>query len=328
MRIEPANDRAITKAARLLQDGKLVAIPTETVYGLGADATNDLAVAAIFEAKGRPQFNPLIVHGANVDDIEKYVKFDPLSARLAAHFWPGALTLVLPKRPSCGLSLLVSAGLDTVAVRVPAASIAQAILKKSGVPVAAPSANRSGAISPTTADHVAESLGNSVDLIVDAGACDLGLESTIVGIFDAGPVLLRPGAISSGEIEDVLQQRLIRSTDAETTPQAPGQLQSHYAPRAQLRLNAEFVKAGEALLSFGASVPPTTGPVVNLSDCADLRQAAAQLFSALHELDRSGVEAIAVMPIPQEGLGEAINDRLRRAAAPVNPFLDAGDVLG
>ncbi len=316
MSIEPATKKTIAKAARLLRAGKLVVIPTETVYGLGADATNDDAVAAIFAAKGRPQFNPLIVHAPSYEALKGYVEFSPLAIKLAKRFWPGALTLVLPRKQNCGLSLLVSAGLDTVAVRVPEAGIAQAILKAANVPVAAPSANRSGTISPTTAAHVARGLGDGVELIVDAGTCDLGLESTIVGIFETGPVLLRPGAISTRDIEDAIGQRLDRHTNADTTPQSPGQLLSHYAPRAQLRLNAHDVQNHEALLGFGPDMPVTSELSINLSDTGDLTQAAARLFSALHELDLSGTETIAVMPIPHDGLGEAINDRLTRAAAP------------
>lgn len=317
MPVQPASEAVIAKAAALLRQGKLVAIPTETVYGLGADATNDNAVASIFAAKGRPQFNPLIVHGASFGAVEKYVEFPAAAIKLTDQFWPGALTLVLPKKADCTLSLLVSAGLDTVAVRVPAASVATAILAKSGIPIAAPSANRSGSISPTTALHVKDSLGDAVDLIVDAGTCDLGLESTIVGFFDAGPVLLRPGAVSTEDIEAVLGHPLSRQTDADSNnPQSPGQLLSHYAPRADLRLNVHDVQSHEALLGFGSEMPATANLSINLSHSGDLKQAAARLFSALHELDQSGIETIAVMPIPQRGLGEAINDRLRRAAAP------------
>jgi len=316
MGIKPADDQVIAQAAALLCRGALVAIPTETVYGLGGDATNDDAVAAIFAAKGRPQFNPLIVHGASFEEMGTYVEFSPLAAKLGRHFWPGALTLVLPRKENCGLSLLVSAGLRTVAVRVPAAKTSLAILELAKVPVAAPSANLSGTISPTTAAHVENSLGSNVDLIVDDGTCDLGLESTIVGFSGLGPVLMRPGAISAEEIENVLEQPLIRSAHGNKNPQSPGQLPSHYAPRAQLRLNAGEAQDNEALLGFGPDMPATVNPSINLSKNGNLTQAAARLFSALHELDSSGVETIAVMPIPQSGLGETINDRLSRAAAP------------
>jgi L-threonylcarbamoyladenylate synthase len=316
MEIQPADEQVIARAAVLLRQGSLVAIPTETVYGLGADATNDEAVAAIFAAKARPQFNPLIVHVPSFQAAEKYVEFSPLAAKLGRHFWPGALTLVLPRKQNCGLSLLVSAGLDTVAVRVPAAPVSLAIIKQANVPVAAPSANLSGTISPTTAEHVERSLGAAVDLIVDAGTCDLGLESTIVGFVEDAPVLLRPGAISTREIEDVAGQPLGTPTVSHKTPQSPGQLPSHYAPRAQLRLNAIDIQSHETLLGFGPHMPAISGLSINLSEAGNLDQAAARLFSALHELDRTGVDTIAVMPIPQTGLGEAINDRLTRAAAP------------
>jgi len=317
MGIRPADDQVIARAAELLRQGALVAIPTETVYGLGGDATSDDAVAAIFAAKGRPQFNPLIVHGAGFEEMETYVEFSPLAAKLGRHFWPGALTLVLPRKENCGLSLLVSAGLRTVAVRVPAAAVSLAILKQANVPVAAPSANLSGTISPTTAAHVENSLGANVDLIVDDGTCDLGLESTIIGFSGLGPVLMRPGAISAEDIEDVLEQPLIRcAQNNKNNPQSPGQLPSHYAPRAQLRLNAAGAEDQEALLGFGPDMPTTDNQSINLSESGNLTQAAARLFSALHELDSSGVETIAVMPIPHTGLGEAINDRLTRAAAP------------
>lgn len=316
MTIETTNEQVIAKAAALLRAGKLVAIPTETVYGLGADATNDMAVAAIFAAKGRPQFNPLIVHCASAQDAAKYVVFSEDASKLAQHFWPGALTMVLPKKAGTALSLLVSAGLETVAVRVPAARVAQAIFAEAGLPVAAPSANRSGAISPTTAAHVVQSLGDAVDLIVDDGACELGLESTIVGFFDKGPVLLRSGALKTSEVEAVLGKPLQRHTEAETNPQSPGQLLSHYAPAASLRLNVTDVHEGEALLGFGPNLLPTQGLAINLSKSGNLQKAAARLFSALHELDASGAKTIAVMPLPDEGLGEAINDRLKRAAAP------------
>jgi len=316
MGIQLADEQVIAKAAALLRQGALVAIPTETVYGLGADASNDDAVAAIFAAKGRPPFNPLIVHVPDFEMAEKYVEFSALATRLGRHFWPGALTLVLPRKADCDLSLLVSAGLETVAVRVPAAPVSLAILQKSKVPVAAPSANLSGTISPTTAAHVEASLGAGVDLIVDAGTCDLGLESTIIGFVEGAPVLLRPGAISTSEIEDVAGQALGRHTNPDKAPQSPGQLLSHYAPHARLRLNAVDVQKHEALLGFGPLMPATSGLSINLSEAGDPVQAAARLFSALHELDSAGVDTIAVMPIPRTGLGEAINDRLTRAAAP------------
>jgi len=316
MGIEPADENVIAKAAGLLRQGELVAIPTETVYGLGGDATNDGAIAAIFAAKGRPQFNPLIVHGADMAAMKKYAEFSALATKLGQHFWPGALTLVLPRKADCNLSFLVSAGLNTVALRVPAAPVALAILEKANVPIAAPSANKSGTISPTSPAHVTQSLGGSVKLIVDGGACELGLESSIVGFSGLGPVLLRPGAIAAEAIEDIVEQPLIRYTQSNKNPQSPGQLASHYAPRARLRLNAREAENCEAFLGFGPDMPATDNPSINLSKSGNLVQAAARLFSALHELDGSGVETIAVMSIPHTGLGEAINDRLTRAAAP------------
>ena len=311
-RVCAADIAGIHKAAKLLRDGRLVAFPTETVYGLGADATNGRAVAAIFAAKKRPQFNPLIVHVRNAVQAEGYARFSETARKLAAAFWPGALTLVLRRTENCPLSELVSAGLETVALRVPAHPVAQQLLAESGVPIAAPSANASGRISATTASHVRESLGAEVDLILDGGATPLGLESTVIGFEDGQPVLLRAGAITRGEIEKIAGP--IREP-ANTTIQSPGQLLSHYAPRARVRLDATSVDAEEALLAFGPRVPEGGKPVLNLSQSGDLKEDAANLFSMLHVLDASG-RPIAVMSIPNEGLGEAINDRLQRSAAP------------
>ncbi len=311
-RIRPADIAAIREAARILRDGRLVAFPTETVYGLGADATNGRAVAAIFAAKRRPQFNPVIVHVRDLAQAEVYAVFDPVARKLAAAFWPGALSLVLPRRRDCRLSKLVSAGLDTVALRVPAHPIAVRLLAEAGVPIAAPSANASGRISPTTASHVEQSLGANVDLILDGGATPLGLESTIIG-FDAGkPILLRVGAIARGDIESVAG-RLVEPSSSGV--QSPGQLASHYAPRGPIRLNATTVAANEALLAFGPNTPSGAHITLNLSKASDPSEAAANLFAMLHMLDAIG-SPIAVMPIPAAGLGEAINDRLERAAAP------------
>jgi L-threonylcarbamoyladenylate synthase len=312
--VRRADAAAVRDAAMLLRAGRLVAFPTETVYGLGADATNDYAVAEIFAAKARPRFNPLIVHVASLELAEKYAEFNGLARKLAATFWPGALTLVLPRSTGCVLSQLVSPGLDTVALRVPAHSIAQELLAKSGRPIAAPSANASGRVSATTAHHVQRSLGGKVELILDGGPTMLGLESSVIG-FDAGlPVLLRPGAISRGDIENVVG-RLGNSANARV--RSPGQLASHYAPRAALRLNADSVRPGEALLAFGAKIPRGATVTVNLSEVGDIREAAVNLFAHLHSLDATGLP-IAVMPIPHDGLGEAINDRLARAATAHN----------
>jgi L-threonylcarbamoyladenylate synthase len=307
--IRPADARAIADAAAILRKGGLVALPTETVYGLGADATNGVAVAAVFAAKGRPSFNPLIVHVGDVQEAEALVDFTPSARALAKAFWPGPLTLVLRRTKVCPLSLLVSAGLDTVALRVPAHPIARALIAAVERPIAAPSANVSGRVSPTTAAHVAEELGHSVSMILDGGATDIGIESTVIGFENDEPVLLRPGGLARSVIE-----RIAGPLRPPSNPrvQSPGQLESHYAPRATLRLNARAARNGEVLLAFGADAPEHA---LNLSPTGDLKEAAANLFAMLRALDRmSG--AIAVMPIPHEGLGEAINDRLERAAAP------------
>ena len=306
-RTRSANPDGIAEAARLLARGRLVAFATETVYGLGADATNGEAVAAIFIAKGRPRFNPLIVHVADTDAARRQGVFHPLAEKLAAAFWPGALTLVLPRRADATVSLLVSAGLDSVALRVPSHPAAQALLQATGRPLAAPSANSSGRITATSAAHVAQELGGKVDLILDGGATPLGLESTVIGFDGEQAVLLRPGAIARDAIERITGPL----ATASGTIQSPGQLESHYAPQARLRLNAAKAEPGEALLGFG----DVAEAWLNLSRHGDLQEAAANLFSMLRDMDDQ-VSAIAVSPIPETGLGEAINDRLRRAAAP------------
>lgn len=313
--IATADAQTIAAAARALAAGRLVAFPTETVYGLGADATNGRAVAAIFEAKGRPRFNPLIVHVADLAAAERIAVLGQGARRLAGAFWPGPLTLVLERQPDSPLSDLVTAGLETVAVRVPAHPIAQALLAACGRPVAAPSANRSGHVSATQAAHVAADLGDAVEMILDGGATAFGLESTVIDARGDGVVLLRPGAVTAEEIEVVLGEAILRAGDAGDRPQSPGQLASHYAPRAAVRLDVTEVRPGEALLAFGPDVPATNGAVVNLSPSGDLHEAAANLFAALRGLDATGASTIAVTPIPEQGLGEAINDRLRRAAA-------------
>ena len=306
-RILPADAKGVAQAARLLRDGGLVAFPTETVYGLGADATNGQAVAAIFAAKGRPLFNPLIVHVADIEEACRHVELSPRAQALAEKFWPGPLTLVLPRRRNSPLSLLVSAGLDSVALRAPSHPAALALLKETGRPVAGPSANLSGQVTATMAAHVADSLGGKVDLILDAGSATLGIESTVIGFDGDRPLLLRPGAVPREEIQDLVGPlgppgNLIQS---------PGQLASHYAPRAGLRMNAGEIESGEVLLGFGDA----PGAKLNLSEKGDLREAAANLFAMLRELDKVATQ-IAVSPIPDTGIGEAINDRLRRAAAP------------
>jgi len=315
MAIEPATQSSIQLAAKVLAGGGVAAFPTETVYGLGADATNAQAVLRVYEMKGRPRFNPLIAHVANREAAEAHAEFNEQAGKLADVFWPGPLTIVLQKRPGSGICDLVSAGLDTIALRVPANETARGLLLAAGCPVAAPSANRAGHVSPTTAAHVAADLGDAPALILDGGHTTVGLESTVVDLSGPEPLLLRPGAIPREEIEDVLGKKLGEAAIS-NQPSSPGQLASHYAPRARLRLEATSIEPGEALLAFGNTALSTDGPMVNLSPEGDLREAAMRLFSALRELDTSGCESIAVMPIPDDGLGEAINDRLRRAAAP------------
>ncbi len=301
----------LSEAASLLRCGKLVAFPTETVYGLGGNALMDDAVAAIYETKGRPSFNPLIVHVSSVADAMMYAEMAEKAQKLAQAFWPGPLTLVLPRRGDCTLSLLVSAGLDSVAMRVPAHDVALALLKETGVPLAAPSANRSGRISPTEAAHVRDELQGRVDMVVDGGACVVGVESTVVDMTEAVPVILRHGAITQAMLEATIGK--VHVAAAGSAIRAPGMLEKHYAPDASLRLDATSIEADEALLAFGA---PIAGAriVENLSDTCDLKEAAANLFRMLRLLDTSGAKKIAVMPIPDEGLGVAINDRLKRAA--------------
>lgn len=298
-------------AAKALIEGKLVAFPTETVYGLGADATQDKAVAQVFAAKGRPTFNPLIVHVSSLEEAAALGEFNAEASELGQLFWPGPLTLVVPRRQGCPVSLLASAGLGSLAIRVPKHPVAQALLKAVRRPVVAPSANPSGRISPTTAAHVRAGLGDKVSVILDGGPSAIGLESTIIGFLDGPPSLLRPGGLAREEIERALGHRLVSGGDAKT-PSAPGQLESHYAPKAHIRLDAEAAREGEAYLAFG-EVPDAR---YNLSPSGDLLEAATNLFRLLHEIDATGVTAIAVAPIPRHGLGEAINDRLNRAAAP------------
>ena len=299
----------LEKAAAILRGGGLVSFPTETVYGLGADARNDAAVAGIYAAKGRPSFNPLIVHLPDMAAAETYCDFNETARQLAGAFWPGALTLVLPLKADAGISKLVTAGLNTLAVRVPDHRVAAGLLRAFGGPVAAPSANPSGKVSPTTAAHVSAGLGTRIDAVVDGGDCAVGVESTIVSCVGA-PALLRAGGIPVEALEACLGHPLQAPHDP-ATPTAPGQLASHYAPRGKVRLNAPYAKQGEVLLGFG----PVDADL-NLSQAGDLTQAAARLFACLHALDAMGADAIAVSPIPDHGLGRAINDRLKRAAAP------------
>ncbi|MDX5349118.1 MAG: threonylcarbamoyl-AMP synthase [Paracoccaceae bacterium] len=305
------DDAGIARAARLLAEGELVAFPTETVYGLGGDARSDRAVAGIYAAKGRPSFNPLIVHLPDLAAVDRYARVGPKARALAQAFWPGPLTLVLPLRDGAGLSPLVTAGLPTVAIRVPAHPLAQRLLRAFGGPVAAPSANPSGRVSPTRADHVLDGLSGRIAAVLDGGPCAVGLESTIV-LADPDPVLLRPGGVPVEAMAAVLGQPLATGGDAQK-PSAPGQLASHYAPEAGVRLNATTAAPGEVLVGFG----PVKG-ALTLSDSGDLVEAAARLFDILRQADRLAGPGgrIAFAPVPQTGLGLAINDRLRRAAAP------------
>lgn len=308
--------KALSRALELLAAGEVVAIPTETVYGLAADATNGAAVARIYEAKRRPRFNPLIAHVADIAMAEEQVTFDPLSRRLAEAFWPGPLTLVLPLKGTASVHKLATAGLDTLAVRRPRGFAAE-LIAGLGRPLSAPSANSSGRVSPTTAAHVAADLGDRIPLIVDGGAAPVGVESTIVKVEGEKVRLLRPGGVAADEIESVAGRPLLRGSDGAI--EAPGMMSSHYAPAARLRLDATEVREGEALLAFGPkrAVHADRAVVVeNLSPAGDLREAAAALFAAMQRLDAARAGVVAVEPIPIEGLGEAINDRLRRAAAP------------
>lgn len=310
-RIEAADPLHLAEAGALLRDGRLVAFATETVYGLGADATNDRAVAAIFEAKGRPSFNPLIIHVADADQADPLVEMDPRARALMARFWPGPLTLVLPRAKDSPVSLLASAGLDTIAIRLPGHDLARALIRAAGRPVAAPSANRSGAVSPTTAQHVAESLGARVALILDGGPCRVGVESTVLDLSTDRPTLLRPGGVTAEQLEQALGAPLAHPHQDPAAPKSPGMLASHYAPTLPVRLDAGRAEPGEALLGFGAMES-----TLNLSPAGDLEEAAANLFAFLRRLDDATHRGIAVAPIPSTGLGAAINDRLRRAAAP------------
>jgi L-threonylcarbamoyladenylate synthase len=315
-RFRTADRRAIAEAARILRLGGLVGFPTETVYGIGADATNDDAVARLFDAKQRPRFNPLIVHVGSLLEAEDLGQFPVLARDLAERYWPGPLTLVVPRLSSCPVSLLACAGLDTIALRSPSHPVARALLDAAKIPIAAPSANVSGRVTATRVEHVRSDFGESLDLVLDGGPAPLGLESTVIG-FEAGrPVLLRPGAIPSEDISVVARIADSPRSERDGEFRSPGQLKSHYAPRARLQMNATAVTPEQALLAFGSDVPAGARDMLNLSRTRDLREAAANLFTMLRALDERGAAEIAVMPIPETGLGEAINDRLRRAMAP------------
>jgi L-threonylcarbamoyladenylate synthase len=320
-----ATENNILKAAERLRNGELVAFPTETVYGLGADATNDSAIAKIFEAKGRPAFNPIIVHFNDKQDAEYAVIFNEKAELLASIFWPGPLTLVLPRRKDTHLSLLTSAGLPSQGVRCPSHPVARSLIKALGRPIAAPSANKSGTLSPTTPQHVLQSLGNNAGLILASGKSAVGLESTVVDMTENIPVLLRPGAVTLEDLRLHLGEVRTETEAVSDTPRSPGQLLKHYAPKTPLRLKAVDVKPGEALLAFGSirfmgiagggyAKDLPQGALLNLSETSDLHEAATNLFAMLHRLDSGGFQGIAVMDLPETGLGSAINDRLRRAA--------------
>lgn len=307
----------IGRAAAILARGGLAAFPTETVYGLGADATNARAVAALYAAKGRPSFNPLIAHLSDLEAASREGIFDAAAQVLAAAFWPGPLTLVVPVAPTCTVCDLARSGLDTIALRVPSHPVARALLTAAGRPIVAPSANRSGRVSPTEADHVLEDLDGLIDAVVEGGPTAIGLESTIVACLGGTPRLLRPGGVPRDAIEGVLGGALATGEQAASAPIAPGALASHYAPRARVRLDFGDVRRDEAVLLFGRDLSGSAEAVavLNLSPTGDLGEAAANLFGYLRRLDASGAHTIAVAPIPESGLGEAINDRLRRAAA-------------
>lgn len=313
----PADAAAIARAAAILREGGLVAFPTETVYGLGADATEAWAVARIYDAKDRPSFNPLIAHVADLDAARREAALPEPALRLAEAFWPGALTIVAPTAPSGSVCDLARAGLPSVAVRIPAHPVAQALVAAVGRPIAAPSANRSGHVSPVTAAHVAKDLSGRVDMILDGGRTPAGLESTIVSFCEDSPVLLRPGAVAREAIEKILGKKLVAPERAEIL--GPGMTPSHYAPAARLRLEAHELEEGEAALDFGGRLAAHAMPgafVLDLSPSGDLVEAAANLFAYLREFDARRIANVAVAHVPERGLGEAINDRLRRASAP------------
>lgn len=321
--IRPYSEGALSQAAAKLRAGELVAFPTETVYGLGADATNADAVAGIYAAKKRPSFNPLISHFPDRDAAAKHAAFDARADKLAEAFWPGALTLVLPRKAESDVCDLVTAGLPSIAVRVPAHPMARELLRAVGRPVAAPSANRSGKISPTTAGHVAGSLGDAIGMILDGGPCGVGLESTVIDLTTDRVVMLRPGGVTAKQVSELLGTDVVMAEADDTAPKSPGMLTSHYAPGLPVRLEAikaDPAKYGhEVLLGFGDCNTEGFEAVLWLSQTGDDIEAAANLFAKLHEADQSRFDGIAIAPIPDHGLGLAINDRLKRAAAPRPP---------
>jgi L-threonylcarbamoyladenylate synthase len=312
--VKPLTLESLSEAAQLIQQGGLVAFPTETVYGLGADATNEQAVKRIFEAKGRPAFNPLIVHISSQNMARDYVTFTDDAKKLADKFWPGPLTLILPLSEESTISSLCTAGLSTLAVRFPSHPTALALIQKSGRPIAAPSANRSGLLSPTSANHVFSSLGDAPDLILEDGVSDVGLESTIVDCTSTPAALLREGGIPLEELRKVCHIKDLVVVSPDNTPKSPGQLLKHYSPRKPIEINSLQAPDDAGVLAFGSNEPGHTRQVLNLSPSADLNEAASNLFAYLHKLDDANIASIHVVPIPDTGIGRAINDRLRRAA--------------
>ncbi len=317
MTIKSVTDDVILEAAEILKSGGCIAIPTETVYGLAADATNGHAVAKIFDIKGRPSFNPLISHFHNIKQLNDFVELNDNSKLLSSAFWPGPMTLIVNRKQDCKISDITTAGLNTIAVRIPSHPTAQKIIKAAGVPLAAPSANRSGEVSPTSAIHVAESLGDKSPLIIADGSCAIGLESTVIDCTGNTPIILRPGAITADQVSDVLGFHIETDLGSHDTPKSPGQLLKHYAPNTSVRLKAYDVNEGDALLAFGSTKfidVDKAIEVLNLSEDGDLFEAASNLFSYMRRLDQTGAKTIAVMDIPTTGIGLAINDRLKRAA--------------
>ena len=316
------NSAEFKHALSLLSEGNIIAVPTETVYGLAADATNDQACQAIFQAKGRPSFNPLISHFSDLVAAQSHGKFNSDAKLLANKFWPGPLTIVVPTLKNSGISKTCTAGLDTVAIRIPASPILCALASSLNVPLAAPSANSSGKVSPTSAQDVFEELGENVAMIIDGGTSSIGIESTVISCANEHPTLLRAGGIPTSEIESVLKKKLAKLTTNNQSPASPGMLTSHYAPNSPLKLNVSSVDPTETLLAFGRELPTNASlcqRVFNLSETADLKEAASKLYTGLRTLDKICSTAIAVMPIPKEGFGEAINDRLSRAAKSNSP---------
>jgi L-threonylcarbamoyladenylate synthase len=316
MVIRQADLEAITLAAELLKSNEVVAFPTETVYGLGGNALSDDAIAKVYKAKNRPSNNPLIIHVSDLESACKYGDLNEEAITLASYFWPGPLTLVVPRKKDSGISSLVTRDIDSIAIRMPSHIIALEILAKANVPIAAPSANVSGRISPTTAENVCEELGDKINLIIDGGNCSIGIESTVVDMTTPEPIILRPGFVTKEQIENVLGKQSSYNQGKEQSLKSPGMLASHYAPSIPVRLNADEVREGEVLLAFGDRLPKGDYISENLSLAADLNEAAKNLYLLLRKLDTSKFKSIAVMPVPYEGIGVAINDRLSRAAAP------------